>query len=120
MSHGIEPIGTVLGRRHVRPSPSEREARQAIESYMRDFAREFRDRAPLKSSTTRALHLMQAAGLSLSAFLAYLHEARAITKERIGQGRRIAKPMGFFFAVLEDRLGLRSPPEQQGDPPAPH
>ena len=88
----------------------EREARSVIESYLHDFGREFRDRAPLKSSTTRALRLMQEAQLSLPAFLTHLHEARAVTKDRVGagtKGRAVKNPMSFFFAVLEERLGLK-------------
>ncbi len=119
VSQGVEPIGTVLLRRRGKPSAVEREARQAIESYIRDFAREFNDHAPLKSSTTRALRLMEAAGLTLSAFLAQLHEARAITKDRArsgANGRVVKNPMSFFFAVLEDRLGLKDDPDDQGHP----
>src|SRR5207248_5669365 len=75
VTQGIEPIGTVLSRRQPRTTASEREARQVIESYIRDFAREFNDRAPLKSSVTRAVRDMREAGMTLDAFISVLYEA---------------------------------------------
>jgi len=94
------------------------EARQVLVSYMTDFAREMGDTAPLTSSVTRAQNLMERAGLDLDAFIPKLYEARAKTQERTatitargvqtdqwGQARK-AK-LGYFFAVLEDILGLK-------------
>ena len=82
--------------------------------YVADFAREFRDQASLKASTTRALTLYRRSGLGLEAFVDVLYQARAVTKERsasiraapVGDGAMPAKPkMAYFFAVLEDLLG---------------
>lgn len=49
-----------------------------------------------------------------------LYEARALTKERRGSVKKhdggnfpAKSPMAYFFAVLEDRLGLR--PMDKGD-----
>lgn len=118
-SQSVEPLSTIL-RRHQSTRPAvQADARHAVESYLRDFAREFNDQAPLKSSTTRALRLMEEARLSLPAFLTQLHESRAVTKDRVRgtpKGTAVRNPMSFFFAVLEDRLGLKAEdPEPPGD-----
>lgn len=104
-----ETIGAVLQRRR-KQTVADQEARQAIGSAIRDFARELGDKAPLKSSTTRALNLMQQANAPLSAFISTLYEARSITKERTtanGPGTIAKNRMSYFFAVLEDLLGLK-------------
>jgi hypothetical protein len=84
--------------------------RQIILSYLRDFSLELGDRAPLRSTVTRAYNLFQESGLSLDDFIAALLEARSITKERTSAihgevGRKNKAP--YFFACLEDVLGLR-------------
>jgi hypothetical protein len=73
------------------------------------------DEAPLKSSTTRAYNLYQRAGVSLSYFFNLVYEAdqeasrRSTTiKKRTAEG--FTNRMAYFFAVLEDRLGLRNKP----------
>ncbi len=116
---GTEPVGTTIQRRRGRPTAAAAEARRAIVAYIEDFAREFNDQAPLKSSTTLALNLMQEAEMSLSVFISALLDARAITKERTANIRATVEngksawpqknKMGYFFSVLEDQLGLREP-----------
>ncbi len=116
-SAGFEGMDTLLQRRRGRPSAAEREARQVIEDYIRDFAREFNDQALLKSSVTRAINLMQDAGVTVEAFIGALYEARSITKERTAAIRTVAangkggmspkNKMGYYFAVVEDLLGLK-------------
>ena len=93
--------------------------RDVILEYISDLSRELGDRASLKSSTTRAYNLYRAAELPLETFLEGLYRARAIVKERTasihttadagagGLGRK--NKMAYFFAVLEDLLGLREP-----------
>ncbi len=83
--------------------------------YMSDFAQEFNDQAPIQSSITRAYNLLQQSGLTMDAFTTYLYTARAVTKERTGSIRKytergVKTQMAYFFAVLEDRLGLRQKP----------
>jgi hypothetical protein len=88
-----------------------------IQAYIADFARELNDRAPLKTSTTRAYNLYRRSGLSQSAFIERLYAARAIVKERSGairsQGERspaglpLKHKAAYYFAVLEDLLDLR-------------
>ncbi len=85
--------------------------------YMSDFASEFNDQAPIQSSITRAYHLLQQSGLTMEAFTTYLYTARAVTKERTASIRKytntgVKTKMAYFFAVLEDRLGLRQKPFQ--------
>jgi hypothetical protein len=81
------------------------DARQTILAYVEDVAREFGDRASLKSSTSRLVNLYRASGLSLAAFIARLYEARAITKDRSSSIRSGRFP--YFVSVLEDLLGLK-------------
>ena len=97
-----------------------------IQAYIVDFAREFNDQAPLKASTMRAYNLYRRAGVGRQAFVDQLYAARAIVKERSAgiraragedaAGRPVKAKMAFFFAVLEDLLGLRP---DETTPPAP-
>lgn len=112
-----QPEQIVLPRRRGRPTAAEAEARQVIQAYIADFAREFNDQAPLKSSTSWAVNLMQRAGIDLGTLIGRLQEARAITKERTGaihkltdKGRGEWAPknkFAYFKSVAEDLLGLR-------------
>jgi DNA-binding MarR family transcriptional regulator len=116
----FEGVGPVVGRSRPQPaSPHDPpdEARQVILEYVEDFAREFNDQAPLKSSTTRAYNLYQQSGLSIGDFIAQMHHARSLTKESTaqirsqtngeGRGAPTKRKMAYFFACLEDQLGLR-------------
>ena len=119
---GFKAVGTILEpRKPPQTSTSYDENRQAILAYIEDFAREFNDKASLKTSTTRAVNLCRRSGTSLEAFIGAMFEARAITKERSAavrsttDGSRGIPPtkrkMAYFFSVLEDKLGLREPSE---------
>ncbi len=115
---------TALQPRHGRPTAAEAEARRVILAYIGDYAREFNDQAKLKASTTRAFNLYRQAGVALDDFSATLGEARAITQEqtaairaRVDDGTTAfprKNKMAYFFAVLEDLLGVR---EGRADPP---
>jgi len=109
----LEPIGAVMQRQLAR-IPDDHEAQQAVRSVIRDLAQEFGDKAPIRSSTTRALHLMERSRLTLPAFVSALYEARSITKEqaRSPRGRPTRNRMSYFFAVLTDILGLKSEPTE--------
>lgn len=136
-SKGPESIGTVLSRRTrahrstSRPRPeTETDEYQRIQVLITDRAREFADNASLKASTTRAWNLYQAAGQSISTFESKLFQARALTQEATSRitntvedatyrTRRKSK-MAYFFATLEDLLGLRPhdpEPEPEANPP---
>ncbi len=101
-------------------SQSYDEARQVIADYIADFSIEMGDEAKLKSSVTRAYNLFRKSGLELPTFLNALYEARSrtkqatasIKKERSGEKGmfRVKNKMPFYFAVVEDLLGLREKP----------
>jgi hypothetical protein len=107
-------------RRRIRPRRvvQQDEDYQLLQSYLADFAREFNDRAPLKASTMRAYNLFKRAGVSRDVMIDQLYAARAIVKERTGSIRKAAgtdkygvptkNKAAYFFAVLEDLLGLRT------------
>jgi len=99
------------------------EIREQLLHFVEDFAREFNDAAPLRSSTSRLANLYQRAESPMAEFIDQLYAARSITKERTAAIRTAAEDtapgsqknkMGYFFAVLEDRLGLREPPDYGG------
>lgn len=121
---GMTSVGDSLaaryGSRGGRPREYD-EDRQVILSFIQDLAQKLNDKAPLQSSVTRARNLYEESGLSRSAFLDRLHQAAAITAERSANihatdednGRSFPRKqkMGYFFAVLEDRLGLKESSE---------
>lgn len=126
MQRGVERIGHVMARRRqVRRVVQQDEDYQVIQSYIGDFAREFNDQAPLKTSTTRAYNLFKRSGASREIMIEQLYAARTIVKERTGgiRSRGGEDPHGiptknkaaYFFAVLEDLLGLR---DDHGEPRA--
>jgi Bacteriophage replication protein O len=104
----------------IRPRqvPQQDEVYQVIQAYIADFSRELNDRAPLRSSTTRAYNLYKRSGLDQEAFIAQLYAARTIVKERAAAirtqgddnaaGFPVKHRAGYWFAVLEDLLGLRA------------
>ena len=108
-----------------RPEAGE-EDYQRIQHVILTCQREFGDRASAKSSSTRAWNIYQSAGVSIQRFEDALYKARSLTKEATAQitsegedptyGVRRKIKMPYFFAVLEDVLGLRPAPEK---PPAP-
>lgn len=125
---GVERVDRVLARRRSRPRRvvQQDEDYQVLQAYIADFAREFNDRAPLKASTTRAYNLFMRAGVSRAVMIDQLYAARAIVKERTGSIRSRAgvdaygvptkNKAAYYFAVLEDLLGLR---DDGADPIAP-
>ena len=125
---GLQGRDTALQPRRGRPTAAEAEARRVLLAYIGDYAREFNDQAKLKASTTRAFNLYRQAGVALDAFIARLGEARAITQEqtaairtRVDNGTTAfprKNKMAYFFAVLEDLLGMRE--ECEDDPKEEH
>jgi hypothetical protein len=93
--------------------PADDEERRSLDLYVDDLARELGDRAPLRSSGSRLLNIYRRSGLDLGAFVEQVQRARRTTKERlpgIRGERRPGRPkaaMSYFFAVLEDNLGIR-------------
>jgi hypothetical protein len=82
-----------------------------IESYVVDYAREFRDEAPLASSVTRATNLYMSSGLSLDEFILAMAAARETTQRRTGAIRKQSgkgegaigskNKMPYWYATLE-------------------
>ena len=66
-----------------------------------------------RSNTTRAVRLWKASGLPEDKFVQRLYEARSITKQQGNVKKRATNGHGtinrvpYFFAVVEDLLGLR-------------
>jgi hypothetical protein len=113
---GFEPIKATLDQRTPPQHPTPRvydEVRQVITDYLQDFARELNDQASLTSSVTRAQHLYQRADTDLSTFISAMYAARSRTQERTGtirsqaSGKPVKAKMAFWFACLEEALGLR-------------
>ncbi len=84
--------------------------------YVADFAREFNDQAPLRSSVSRAVNLCLSIGLGLEVFIERMYEARARTKEYTGAIRatdggeglfKRKSQMAYFFSILTDMVGTR-------------
>ncbi len=125
-SPGMESIGSVLTRqgrgaprRNSRPRPeTETTEYQRIQALIADRAREFVDSAPLKSSTTRAWNLFQAAGVPIDVFENKIFQARALTQEATARITNTTEDpiyhvlrkskMAYFFATLEDQLNRRA------------
>ena len=114
----MESAGSILKRR-TPPRPTYDDDRDRILAYLQDISRLLNDQAPLQSSVTRAYHLYQQSGKPIEVFCELLYQARAITQERSasirGQGSSTGRggprkgKVGYFFAVLEDLLGLKPP-----------
>jgi hypothetical protein len=123
----VAHIGQTLQRKQsLLPLPAkDEEAYSAIKSYVHDIARKLRDEAPLTSSTTRAYNLYQRAGIHLSWFLNQVYDAEKEANRRSETitkltARGFKNRMAYFFAVLEDKLGLRQPAAtEKGEEPVP-
>jgi len=79
---GFKSVASILQSNYSSPEPISEEELEVVQSYLGDFAREFNDRAPLKSSVTRTVKLYERSGLSMKAFIEKMYEARSITKDK--------------------------------------
>jgi hypothetical protein len=109
---GLTSIGELLQQQGIPKAVPDDEARAAIHDYLRDTAPKLHDEAFLETSTTRAYHLYQRANLDLGSFFNRLYDAEKEANRRsttIKKQRADGFPnrMAYFFAVLEDKLGLR-------------
>jgi hypothetical protein len=102
-----KPVGELLSRyAQCRPAGTgEAEERAAITATIKTLAPELSDKAPVRSSVTRAYNLYQRSQLPLSTFVSELYGVRSDVKD-IATRRRIKNRMSYFFGLLEDRLGL--------------
>ncbi len=103
---GMEALGDILKKGRGRPSKQYGEERQMILAFIGDFAREFADKAELRSSVSRAYNIYKDSGLSPLIYQDRLYQARIKTKENRSHIR--TSPMAYFFACLETEAGLRS------------
>ncbi|MDP9354347.1 MAG: replication protein [Chloroflexota bacterium] len=106
---GMESLATVVRRRRVKPAGGE--DRLAIAATIERLAPELGDTASPKTSTTRAMNLFQQSGVGRDAFLDLLFQASAEVRDRRQHPGKAPLPrnrMAYFFAVVEDRLGVRS------------
>ena len=88
-----------------------RRERVMIEDYVADYAREFRDQAPIASSVARAVNLYARSEIDLDRFLVAMQDARAATQKasagirtEIGDGSGRKSKMAYWFSVLEDLI----------------
>lgn len=84
--------------------------RQAIGVAIRRIAAELGDRAETKVTISRVLNLFQASGIGLDGFIDLLYQAKGEVKDRRAYPGKAPIPrnrMAYFFAIVEDQLGLR-------------
>jgi len=91
------------------------EARNVLSNYVEDFAREFKDDAPISSSITRTMNLFLASDVSIDDFISVLMAARQTTQRRTSTITKASdrpgpistkNKMPYFFAVVSSLLGL--------------
>lgn len=96
--------------------------REDLHRFAEVAAREFNDAAPFGATLSRLVNLYRRSGLGTAEFADHFDAARQRTKERTGAIRLPAakgtggtfagkNKMPYFFALLEDLLGLRSAPD---------
>jgi hypothetical protein len=92
-------------------------ARMLVLPFVEDFAREFNDQAPLRSSVSRMVNLYRASGLDEVTFIDVMYQARARTKEYAGAIKaevpgggpwKSKARMGYFFAIVTDLIGAKA------------
>jgi hypothetical protein len=101
-------LGAILQHRVRRDAG--REDCAAISTAIERFAADLGDQAPPKASVSRALNLFQASGITRDVFIDLLFRAEGeVTDRRFYPGNAPIprNQMAYFFAVVEDRLGLR-------------
>ncbi len=105
---GMESLAAVVCRRTTKPAGGE--DRLAIAATVERLAPELGDTASPKASTTRAMNLFHQVGIGRDVFLDVLFQASAEVRDRRRDPGKAPLPrnrMAYFFAVVEDRLGLR-------------
>ncbi|MGI8404867.1 MAG: hypothetical protein ACR2OE_08930, partial [Thermomicrobiales bacterium] len=101
-------LANILSQRK-RPEPG-RDDRAAIGATVERFAAELGDQANPKVTIKRALNLYQASGVGRDTFVDVLFQAKGEVHDRRNYPGDAPIPrnrMAYFFAVVEDRLGLR-------------
>jgi hypothetical protein len=103
------------------------EERERLRAFLADFSRELGDEAPLAATITRTLNIFKAADVAPEQWSDYLYQARGLTQEHTAQIRKLAgdggdgirrkNKMPYFFATLEQLVGLRPAPAGPERPP---
>ncbi len=92
-------------------------ARMTLLPFVEDFAREFNDQAPLRSSVSRMVNLYRDSGLGEEEFIDVMYKARARTKEyassikseAVNSGPWKTKArMAYFYTVVKDMAGVKA------------
>ena len=124
-STGMAKLADVLAQRTLRPAASSRQdgggggrgrppkAPPYLATVMEDVSQKLHDDHP-RSSLTQATRLWKASGLPEDKFVQRLYEARSITQQQgsvrgrpTKDNRQPVNRVPYFFAVVEDLLGLR-------------
>jgi DNA-binding transcriptional ArsR family regulator len=101
-------LGAILKHRIRRDAG--KDERQMISVAIGRIAGELGDQAAAKSSVSRAMHLYQAADVHIAGFTDLLYRVRGEVLDRYRHPGKAPIPrnkMAYFFAVVEDRLGLQ-------------
>ena len=101
-----EPYGPRRGRPPKAP--------EYLAATMADLSQKLHDDNP-RSSVSQATRLWRASGLPEDKFVHRLHEARSITQQQgsvkgkpAKDDRQLVNRMPYFFAVVEDLVGLKA------------
>lgn len=98
-------------------------AREELHRFAEVLAREFNDQAPFGATLSRLVNLYHRADLPPEAFADRVDAARQRTKERTATIRRPSggpakkNKIPYFFALLEELLGMRTPALVPGSEP---
>lgn len=101
-------LGQILKHRIRRDAV--RDERQQIGVAIGRIAQELGDSAEAKVSISRAMNLYQASDASIAGFVDVLYQAKGEVLDRYRYPGKAPIPknrMAYFFAVVEDRLGLK-------------
>lgn len=112
----IESASSILQRqaaRNLKRGTPPDDAESTIAAHLVELRQEFIDQATASATTRRALNLFKRANVNLATFIGKLYEARSLTRDRSHGSGTPNRPMAYFFAVLEQSLGLISPGDQQ-------
>jgi hypothetical protein len=109
---GLLDLATLVSQRRPprRPRQGAGDEQAAIGAAIAQLARELGDKADHASSVARAVNLYRAAAIEVDAFVDLLYQAKGEVHDRRaypGNAPVPRNPMAYFFAVVEDRLGLR-------------
>lgn len=82
----------------IQETEEQEEIRDRIRPFVADFAREFRDQAPLEASVTRVVNVFTTFEGDVDDFIPLIYEARNRTKKAIN----VRAKMPYFLEILEN------------------